>query len=434
MNLSRPILALAALIISSSAALAADADANQAWVTDQNGCKVVEPERIRGMVAKASWDGACVDGFISGRGELKIGPMTYTGEFTRGEMVSGKLAFPDGYGIFEGEFKNNWPDGRGVATRPEQTIRGVFDKEGQLIGPVVAEYSDGSRYEGEMDRDRGKHGKGRHTKSAGDYYEGEFQNNLRHGTGTWVSPTGWTYTGQYAFGYRDGRGVEVFQDGSRYEGEFKTGERQGQGKFTEANGGLQEGEWLAGKLSGKCKIHEAAGDRYEGTCLLGKPSGQGRFERVADESVYEGEFKNGQYHGQGRLKAPGYAYEGSFALGMKSGRGKEVFETGEQYEGEFVRNERSGQGALRFAGIDGTTLTYDGAFKKGVFAGQGTLSLGDASFKGEFKQGVFIRGEMHTKQGKTIEMDSEKRTYFEVLKDGTKVPVDPDSLALPPEA
>ncbi len=434
MNLSRPTLALAALIISSAGALAAEADANQTLITDQNGCKVVEPEKFRGMVVKASWDGACVDGFVSGQGELKIGPLTYTGEFTQGQMTNGKLAFPDGHGSFEGEFKDNWPTGRGVATGPEQTVRGVFDKEGQMIGPAVAEYSDGSRYEGELDKNRGKHGKGRHTKSAGDYYEGEFQNNLRHGTGKWVSPSGWTYTGQYAFGYRDGRGAEVFQDGSHYEGEFKAGDRHGQGRFIEANGGVQEGEWLAGKLSGKCKIHEARGDQYEGTCLAGKPSGQGRLERVADESVYEGEFKDGQFHGQGRVNAPGYAYEGTFALGVKSGRGKEVFETGEQYEGEFVRNERSGQGVLRIAGEDGTALTYDGTFKNGDFAGQGTLTFGDVSFKGEFKQGVFIRGVVHTKQGKTIEMDGEKQTYFEVLKDGTKVPIDPSALALPPAA
>jgi hypothetical protein len=49
------------------------------------------------------------------------------------------------------------------------------------------------------------------------------------------------------------------------------------------------------------------------------------------------------------------------------------------------------------------------------------------------QEGVFVRGLMHTSQGKTIEMDGERQTYFEVLKDGTKVPVDPRALALPPQ-
>jgi hypothetical protein len=166
---------------------------------------------------------------------------------------------------------------------------------------------------------------------------------------------------------------------------------------------------------------------------LGKRSGQGRLERVADESVYEGQFVDGVFHGQGRLKAPGYAYEGGFAFGMKNGHGKEVFASGEQYEGEFVRNARSGHGLLRMADESGV-LTYDGSFKKGVFAGQGTLTIGEESFKGEFKHGLFTRGVMHTKQGKTIEVDHEKATYLEVLKDGTKVPVAPSALTLPPEA
>jgi hypothetical protein len=429
-SLSRPTLALAVLIIGSSGALAAESDADKAWLMDQNGCKLVEPDSARGVVLKPVWEGECIDGFLGGQGTLKLGPITYTGEFKRGQIVTGELLFREM--TFKGEFIDNTPS-RGTAKYGGTTITGVFDKEGNILGPVVADFSDGSHYEGDYDKSRGKHGKGRHTKADGDVYEGEFQNDARHGTGKWVGASGWTYTGHYAFGYRDGRGIEVFQDGSSYDGEYKHGDRSGQGRLVEANGAVREGEWQGDKLHGNCKIQEAAGDKYEGSCVMGKPSGHGHLERVADEAVYEGEFLDGVFHGQGRVQAPGYAYEGAFALGMKSGRGKEVFDTGEQYEGEFVRNERSGQGLLRIADPNGA-LTYEGTFKKGMFAGQGTLTIGEQSFKGEFKQGEFIRGVMHTKQGKTIEIDAEKETYLEVLKDGTKVPVDPGELALPPEA
>jgi hypothetical protein len=429
-NLSRPILALAALTVTWSGALAAESDADQDWLTDQSGCKLVEPESSKGLVLKPIWDGKCVDGFLSGQGVLKMGPMTYTGEFKQGQIASGEATFGDT--TFKGEFKDNMP-ARGVLENPSGTITAAFDKLGNYVGPVVMENADGSRYEGDLDKTRGKHGKGRQTKPDGEYYDGEFQNDARHGTGKWWSPSGWTYTGGYAFGYRDGRGAEVLQDGSHYEGEFKRGDRSGQGRLTEANGAVREGEWKAGELQGKCKIQEATGDKYEGTCVLGKSSGQGRLERVADESVYEGQFVDGVFHGQGRLKSPGYAYEGGFGFGMKHGHGKEVFDSGEQYEGEFVRNERTGRGLLRIADGSGV-LTYDGTFKKGVFAGQGTLTIGEQSFKGEFKRGVFTRGVMHTKQGKIIEIDHEKATYLEVLKDGTKVPVDPNALLLPPQA
>jgi hypothetical protein len=41
---------------------------------------------------------------------------------------------------------------------------------------------------------------------------------------------------------------------------------------------------------------------------------------------------------------------------------------------------------------------------------------------------------MHTSQGKDIEVDGEKETYFEILKDGTKVPIDRSTRSLTPEA
>jgi hypothetical protein len=261
-SLSRPTLALACLLITSSGALAAESDTDQAWLTDQGGCKLVEPEIFKGLVLAPIWDGKCVDGFLSGQGVLKIGRLTYTGEFKQGQIVSGEMTTDEK--SFTGEFKDNMP-ARGVLKNPGGTTTATFDKQGNFIGPVVEEYSDGSRYEGDLDKNRGRHGKGRYTMPDGEYYDGEYLNNARHGTGKWVSPSGWTYTGQYAFGYREGRGAEVLQDGSHYEGEFKRGDRFGQGRLTEANGAVLEGEWIAGKLQGKCKIQEAAGDRYEGS-------------------------------------------------------------------------------------------------------------------------------------------------------------------------
>ena len=175
MNLCRPTLALAALIIGSYGALAAESDADKTWISDQSGCKLVEPERARGVVLKPIWDGECVDGFLSGPGMLKMGPVTYTGEFKNGQMLTGEMTMGDV--SFKGEFKDNMP-GRGVLKNPGATITAVVDKDGNFIGPAVAKYSDGSHYEGDLDKTRGMHGKGRHTKADGDYYEGEFQQTI----------------------------------------------------------------------------------------------------------------------------------------------------------------------------------------------------------------------------------------------------------------
>lgn len=54
-----------------------------------------------------------------------------------------------------------------------------------------------------------------------------------------------------------------------------------------------------------------------------------------------------------------------------------------------------------------------------------------ASFKGEFKQNVFMRGVIRTSQGRTIEVDNEKQTYLEVLENGKKMPVDASTFSSP---
>jgi hypothetical protein len=432
MNAFRSSYALAALLFSTLGALAGEVAADQPSFTDINGCKAVTPEKIRGAALKVAWNGACVDGLISGKGTLQLGPNKFTGEFKRGQLVSGGKVTGRANTSYVGEFVDNTAAGRGVYRDEEVTITAVFAKEGPTIGPAVVEWFDGTRYEGTLNEHRLMEWKGRLVWSNGDSYEGEFLNDFRHGTGTCVSPTGWSYTGQWARGQPAGRGIELHENGGRYEGEFKAGMREGQGRQTEVDGSVLEGDWKAGQLNGHCKIREALGHNYEGMCAAGGRSGHGRYENAADGSVYEGDFKDSLFHGQGRMTAEGYVYEGAYALGMKNGRGREVFDTGEQYEGDFVRGERSGKGILRIAGEDGTTYSYDGMFKNGVFAGQGKLSIGAASLEGEFKAGSFLRGVVHTQQGKTIEVDNEKQTYFEVLQDGTKVPVDPSALMLPP--
>src|SRR4029453_18041254 len=89
MNAFRPTLALAALILSSLGALAGEVAAHQQSLADINGCKAVVPEKSTGVALKLAWNGACVDGLLSGKGTLQIGPARFIGEFKRGQIVSG---------------------------------------------------------------------------------------------------------------------------------------------------------------------------------------------------------------------------------------------------------------------------------------------------------------------------------------------------------
>jgi hypothetical protein len=90
---------------------------------------------------------------------------------------------------------------------------------------------DGSRYDGEWNKDGYMHGTGIHTWADGRVaYVGEWKNGNKHG-----------------------RGNCSFADGSRYEGEWKSGSQHGQGARIYPDGARYEGEWLNGRaLESKC--------------------------------------------------------------------------------------------------------------------------------------------------------------------------------------
>ena len=96
----------------------------------------------------------------------------------------------------------------------------------------------------------------------GDFYEGEWENDLPNGFGTL----------QYL-------------SGCSYKGEFKDGKPHGHGKFLLAYGGEYVGEYNRGLQHGK-----------------------GRYV-FSNGAVYIGEFQNDKMHGKGRLKANGMVYD-----------------------------------------------------------------------------------------------------------------------------
>ena len=74
--------------------------------------------------------------------------------------------------------------------------------------------------------------------------------------------------------------------------------------------------------------------------------------------VYEGQFRDGKQHGQGRYSLPsGYEYEGTWVEGRIEGAGQARYPNGSTYIGQFHANKPHGTGQITFA--DGST--YEGA-------------------------------------------------------------------------
>lgn len=77
---------------------------------------------------------------------------------------------------------------------------------------------------------------------------------------------------------------------------------------------------MNGKLKAYCKIIYANGATYVGSINTAyKKDGQGKITHPLDGSVYEGNFKDDKFHGQGKYSYTDgrYSYEGSFIKNVK---------------------------------------------------------------------------------------------------------------------
>lgn len=123
---------------------------------------------------------------------------------------------------------------------------------------------------------------------------------------------------------------------------------------------------------------------------------------------YRGNFKNGKYHGQGKLtemvsiNQRAY-YDGNWEEGIRSGRGTHYNGVDKLYIGEWKDNKRHGQGSY-FFGLRGwvenqysadwlsrNTENYTGEFMTDFYHGQGTYRWPD----GQKYVGGFFANEKH---------------------------------------
>ena len=71
---------------------------------------------------------------------------------------------------------------------------------------------------------------------------------------------------------------------------------------------------------------------YIGKYVNKKRNGQGKLI-LADQSYYEGNFKDGEFNGNGYFRTRNYTYKGQFIAGKKDGKGKlESFNTKSIYD------------------------------------------------------------------------------------------------------
>lgn len=111
--------------------------------------------------------------------------------------------------------------------------------------------------------------------------------------------------------------TQIFSDGGSYSGPTKKGQPDGQGKARDASGTIIQGEFKNGQLNGKGKIIRPNGGGFsEGTFVQGSFVSGNHEGTMSDGSTYKGAFSNNRPNGKGRLVLPnGTVMEGIFKDG-----------------------------------------------------------------------------------------------------------------------
>lgn len=104
-----------------------------------------------------------------------------------------------------------------------------------------------------------------------------------------------------------------------------------------------------------------------------------------EDALYEGHFKNGMRHGNGKLTlADGTVCRCHWEKDEMHGHGEQYWPDDSCYEGNFVRGDMCGEGCMTWS--DGSK--YKGQFARGHANGQGTLFRSDgARYEGDFVGG-----------------------------------------------
>ncbi|KAH3762785.1 2-isopropylmalate synthase [Pelomyxa schiedti] len=255
-------------------------------------------------------------------------------------------------------------------------------------------------------------------------YTGRLVDNQRDGKGTCTWQNGQTFYGDWKYDNMHGRGMYTWLDGDSHTGEWRNDKRDGWGVSRRADGWSFEGlfrddSWKRGSWHSPAKAYEGEWAWNEAASehqLHGwgvQRGTQPNENALMMETVYEGEWDRGQWHGSGTWRSPdgsGDMYHGVFEHGKRSGNGRMLFggenshgggsyvgewkddkfhglgvrlwANGDRYVGQWLCGKENGEGAMRWA-CDGSS--FDGVWEGGAVR-SGTMKWPNGDqFSGTFR-------------------------------------------------
>ena len=177
----------------------------------------------------------------------------------------------------------------------------------------------------------------------------------------------------------------IHENGNYYIGQMVNGYANGKGTIYYNNGSiLYDGDFINGKYEGNGRENYENGTHYIGQFLGGYRHGKGVMYYNNGSILYEGDFVNDIIEGNGKLiQKNGNYYIGQFLNGLAHGKGVMYYKNGSVlYEGDLVNDKFEGNGKE----IYDNGNYYIGQFLNGFKHGKGTLYNKDGKilYKGKF--------------------------------------------------
>jgi hypothetical protein len=129
----------------------------------------------------------------------------------------------------------------------------------------------------------------------------------------------------------------------------------GYGRYNDKYG-VYEGEWLDGKYNGNGLLLFSEGDIYKGEFKDGEFCGEGEYKSITNNWHYKGNWKKGKFSGKGIYVCPaGNTYNGDYLNDLRNGYGAFVYKigssitkaiAGDKYFGEWKEDDYYGWGIL----------------------------------------------------------------------------------------
>lgn len=252
-----------------------------------------------------------------GKGKLVFNDgLTYEGDFAYGTFNGhGKVTYPNG-ACFEGEFKDGKVVSHSSLILPDGSVYDGGSEKGKPNGEGRLTYPNGAVYEGGF-IDGECFGHGKLSFPSGAYYEGEFEGNVYPIVGRLTYADGTVYDGAFD---DDGKPIGMGTS-SEKAGKGETGKTDYRYRETLANGTVYEAEWANGQPTGRGRLIYTNGSVYEGTVVSGKAEGSGTL-CYKNGTVYIGDFHNDRPDGNGRMvHSGGWVFDGWFEKGRMTDRG-----------------------------------------------------------------------------------------------------------------